>query len=380
MDAKHIFSRPKTQKTIVGLDIDGVLALPLRDDNKWEDLFRKNNLIINAIVPHAIMMGVLQFLRYLHAKKIPFHFFSSGTHRRNEILVKKLLECAFGEIEGIAIYKSVKIKSRKDLHKNSFKKDLEKILEPNEKLDSLIMIDDDCDNILFSQRLNWLITERTTHNSLYCILDKEYCFNDFLFAANQIFYIVGVLESLQLGHNKKITHSLYEFQYQKKDILDWNNEWLYRKGVVLLTFPDETDITKVYAEIKDISEKNSGAPLVIKINNDFYMYSKPKGEEWELAKIDEPMINNLNFFPCLKKSRRFIFKDEHEDWPIISLFNFINHKEYFFSFRSPYDCKLSYLTGYHTLQPFRRKEEKLFFCGIEANKFFGLEELKKKCC
>jgi hypothetical protein len=379
MDSKHIFQKID-KKIIVGLDIDGVLALPLSDHHEWVNLFKKNNLIIDVIVPHAIMMGVIQFLRYLDTKKIEFHFFSSGIHRRNEIFVKKLLILALGETRGAEAYKSIKIKSKNDLQKKSNKKDLKKILGPNEKLDSLIMIDDDKDNILFSQRSNWLRTARATHSSLYCMLNKIYFINDFLFSANQIFYVVGVLELLKLDHNKKMTQSLFEFQYEKTDQLDYDDNWLYSKGIVLLTFSDETDITKSHTEIKDISKKNSDAPIVIKINNIFYMYSKPNGNEWELSQVNKPIINELNFFPCpIEKSRRFVFKEE-EDESILKLFNFVKHEEYRFSFKDNYRCKSLYLAGYHKLRQFCKKEENLFFCGIGANEFFGLEELKKKDC
>lgn len=179
-------------KLTMVLDIDGVLVCnPMKEEEGKAKVvkhlgeeFAKKYLVPVQDYVFPMYMGVPELLRTLWQDKMPMVIFSSGTERRNELLVPALLEYVFGPEadkakEAIPFYSrhhcidtdKVPYLERDKLQpefSSSFhgwlKKDL-KVLQPDpDRLRDTVLLDDDTSYMLKGQEKNFLYahSSRTT--------------------------------------------------------------------------------------------------------------------------------------------------------------------------------------------------------------------------
>lgn len=201
------------------LDIDDTLAKQFYDANDAElksssyiQWFKDNNLLIDALKPHILHPGVIEFMQFLF--EIPnarVCFFSSSDKERNHKFVAELLKRSHPN-DYNSLLKTVAVYSRPDLvlpenHGSSHffgikKKDLHIVLKQGERLENTILIEDDLSYVAVGQEKNVLFT------SCHSFFHEAVNWNpDCFYAANHIFYITGLLiAALKKGRNNLASH------------------------------------------------------------------------------------------------------------------------------------------------------------------------------
>ncbi len=219
------------------LDIDQVLANPfpklnlqtVLEENPYLKDFADKNLLINAIFPHMIHPGVIEFIQWIF--KIPnvkVSFFSAHMEARNTELVKQLLILALGKDYDI-IKDNVGVFSKKDivickegskqfnLDYGELKKDLRKVLN-TDNLDNVILIDDDPSYIFSGQERNVMVVPAVYDSPFYDFnRDAKEFPNDMgrhMLSMNRIFCIVEMLKRILDAKNNCLADNLLSFQYK----------------------------------------------------------------------------------------------------------------------------------------------------------------------
>lgn len=363
-------------KINIVLDIDYVLATPLEElglDRFFIQWQKKQRLILNAGMDHILHPGVLEFIRYLYQMpNVRICFFSAGLKERNKDFVEKLLIKALGDerYQEIKDQVSKNIFSRDDctmLSSVSYKKNLNVILQPEDKLDSTILIDDTRENILPNQTPNGLITLRPVIN----ILDEAD--DDFaLRSSNQIFYVVGLLQKLFSIKSDSISQNLFKLQYKNAGK---NAAWLEETGLALLTLSNKEELDSI-AHLSEIAKSYDNIPLLIKLGNEFFLFGKPDGTEWKLTKLNKNNIERYIPFPETgehEKIEHAFLSTTHDKSTLERIIEELNkghteltHEPDF----NLYNDKSFYLAGLKELQKFNRD---LQFYGKNANEYFITE-------
>lgn len=223
---------------VTGFDEEGEA---LEKKHPWINLFKKNNLYLEAIKPHIIHPGVIELLQLLDTiPNVKISFFSSGIKERNEILVEKLLCQSLGKTRYESIKNQIIICSKDKLtalkngreqydnygiYKGNYKKDLTHISNQQGTLDRTILIDDDTSYCYYGQEknvLNTLYADDLTFSHIYAsrknrpldIEEHNHC-------ANHVYYITGLLitlfEIVKNDKTKTLRDVLFEIQYKKND-------------------------------------------------------------------------------------------------------------------------------------------------------------------
>lgn len=269
---KDIFdqsSRADIRQIHIILDIDETLANGFDEDiysflNKFPHLnkFIANDLLINAIVPHFLHPGAIEFIQWLsEIPGVKISFFSSGDENRNTIFVQELLIRAFGN-KANSIKNKIAIYSRKHLvesieadTKNQYrlfkiyhgtkKKDLSRILSTND-LKDVILIDDNATYIAPGQERNVLLIRGTDQFPFYEFHKNYKDYPDemgkYLLLMNHIFYITGLLSKITNLNTHSIADNLFNLQYKQSSADEtfelnqniYNEKIFYMDGLIEL--------------------------------------------------------------------------------------------------------------------------------------------------
>lgn len=212
------------------LDIDDTLARCL-ENKSIDDLvktrpylawFINRNLIIDAVHPHLLHPGSIEFIQFLfQIPNVRISFFSSGSEERNSQFVENFLKRAFPSHYDSLKY-LVKIFSKENLvypkdkgqeHLfGQYKKDLNVVLRPDDSLDRTFLIDDDPSYIAVGQEKNLLFSCCSSSFDMPD-LNEETCYQ-----ANHLFYMTGLLKAMLSQDTLKPIDYLYLMhpQTQKK--------------------------------------------------------------------------------------------------------------------------------------------------------------------
>lgn len=227
----------------------------LEQDHPWIILFKKCNLYVDAIKPHIIHPGVIEFIQLIDKMpNIKISFFSSAIKERNSTLVEKLLCFALGKARYEAIKNQIKICSEEDLEEGDDilsktqyenygicyrenKKNLKRVLAADDELAWTVLIDDDMTYSYYGQEKNILkipavweshFSDAFCHAFKYSEKREELPWKTFC-RANHIFYAIGILfsalEMVNQEKSKTLSEALFKIQFKentcKQDRLKW---------------------------------------------------------------------------------------------------------------------------------------------------------------
>lgn len=228
------------------LDIDGTLANGFHEENIQEVLKKyphlqklaDENLFINAITPHLLHPGAIEFIQWIfQIPNVKVSFFSDAYEKRNTVFVQELLIRALGN-DFDTIKNTVSIYSRQHLvpsieeetknQVNFFKlcygktkKNLSKVIEIG-NLNNTLLIDDDPSYISFGEEKNVLLVPGTGYLN-FCLFHKyslelSGCVGKYILPMNHIFYIAGMLSKILGMKNDCLANNLFSLQYKSNGI------------------------------------------------------------------------------------------------------------------------------------------------------------------
>lgn len=228
----------------VVLDIDDCIASGFERDSVATvlkeypalDNFARRDLFIQAVYPHMLHPGVVEFIRTLDRwPQTQLSFFSGGARERNDVFVEALMARALGHGRERGVERPVRVYSREHLTQQSreesrvqyetygiswgnYKKDLKKCLLRNENLAWTVLIEDDSTYAPMGQEKNFLVIPGAAsyHFRDLSVRDKNY--DDFI-RINHIFYATGLLvEVLEKALSEKTTlaEKLFEVQFSPR--------------------------------------------------------------------------------------------------------------------------------------------------------------------
>lgn len=266
------------------LDIDDTLAKRKSElsDLNW---FQQRNLVIQAIQPHILRPGTLEFIRFLFSiNNVRLSFFSAGDEKRNLLFVDELIMRAcpdnYHSVRPEISVLSCEHLSYRCAGKGQFfgqyKKDLRKLLRLGETLESVVLIDDDPSYVEMEQIQN-LLFGKCFHPSNF--RDKslqEGLSRDDFHNINHIFYITGLLKILLMelkgqpivNHLRKLNPSLQFDRTFYEDYPEFKNK-------------DYSNPLYVFIGLKELQKFNSDLNF---FGSDFdidqYIYKHIPGKNW----------------------------------------------------------------------------------------------------
>ncbi len=380
-------AKSTNKQIVLVLDLDGSLVVGVEKvADPTHPILKQLFYIQMPSHDYIVVPGAFESIRHFFAKKKPtirVCFFSMGRKKRNERLVKEILTRALGEEHYQLIKDEVAIFSidNAEIHQEKYKKNLTTVLQSGEKLDSVILIDDEEQFLLSSQLANGLIISKVTHKDIARAFDKSLPYRaDNLENVNHLFYAIGFLEEKLFplfSSSDSITKKLFEIQYEKEALPFFS---IKNTGFFLVSFSnDNFDLLK----LQEMSESH-GMPLLIKVVDKLFLFSQPKGENWELIPLSSTLLTPVtDFFPApgtqglkIDGTYRFLYPIEQAFLEIVDEINKCKYHTKFVNILNLelYKDKFLYRAGLKKLQEYNSELE---FFGHDANKYFDYKKQKK---